>query len=171
MKLISGSVNINEKKYTLKSDDVLNINNSFALIWDSFFFSLSLFLIFDHSDQLTYGNAYEFVRKRIAELNLLITITCVVFGNMKRNSDLFFYENFSFFCSSKDVRLSLPKKKEVKEKSFINTKVIVSLLMRIQFFLLSLCQFIFFFISVQTHSVASFRSLFLLFFSHFHWFF
>ena len=117
------------------------------------FLFLSLF-IFAYSYQLTYGNDYEFVtrmRKKIhvfAELNLLITITC----NTMKNSDLFFI--FPLFSSKKCQIIFLPekkKKKEVKEKSFINTKVIVSHLMRIQFFLL------FFALSVYFSSLSRFK--------------
>lgn len=128
------------------------------------FLFLTLF-IFAYSYQLTYGNDYEFVtrctrsRKKSAELNLLITITC---NNTKKNSDLFFYEIFPLFSSSKKCQIIflLPEKKNyVKEKSFINTKVIVSHLMRIQFFLLfSLCQFIFLLLYLGSNTLRCFFS-------------
>lgn len=83
------------------------------------FLFLTLF-IFAYSYQLTYGNDYEFVtrctrsRKKSAELNLLITITC---NNTKKNSDLFFYEIFPLFSSSKKCQIIflLPEKKKLCE--------------------------------------------------------
>lgn len=125
-------------------------------------FSFLFLFIFAYSYQLTYGNDYEFVtrcvmRKKIhvfAELNLLIRQTLIYF----------FMKNF-FFCSSQDVRLSPTQKKWSEGKIFyqheghrfpLNADTILSSLRSVNLF--------FFFISVQTHFVASFRSLLLFFF-------
>lgn len=107
-------------------------------------------------------NLWPDVREAEKNLRNLIFLSQLHATTQRRTLIYFFMKFFLFFLHQKNVRLSSssPKKKNyVKEKSFINTKVIVSHLMRIQFFLLfSLCQFIFLLLYLGSNTLRCFFS-------------